>query len=418
MRVLSRSVLVIGSAIALAGAVVIAGGGDDPATVETEVPTGAPAQAGGDVGLPDGGVIRLRIEGTGGSAGDNWFRFDEPDGSGGYTAGTPAPITERRCQASTSGVMAVASTPAPSQGRVGLVDTGLGVVVKGEGQGTPCGRVDGTGQALTLTPDVGASAVFDFAELDVEAKGGATLRAELRLGGALQATETIATGGPDSGPDSADGDNFRWRVPSVDGPTVYFDEIVLRVDPSTPTAAFSLEGGGDGTAPEPGGLGDQLATTDTLFHLVDADGVLDCGDAVSAGGGDVPQADLVRLENLLGDPDDCVAIPYALRPGLEGETQTVLLAKVLGGQEELEPAFTLDITWLPEPAAYPIARTTSIDDGSGPVPLVWCDGTVSAPELPAGVNWCLTGQSAEPAGVGLIQVSESLYGAGDPRFRR
>jgi hypothetical protein len=418
MRVVSRSLLVIGSAIALAGAVVIAGGDDEPATVETEVPAAAPAQVVGEPGLPDGGVIRLRIDGTGGSGGDNWFRFDEPDGSGGYTAGTPAPITERRCKATTSGVMAVAPTPAPPQGRVGLVDTGLGVVVKGEGQGTPCGRVDGTDQALTLTPDVGAGAVFDFAELDIEAKGGATVRAELRLGGALQATETIATAGPDSGPDSADGDNFRWRVPSVDGPTVYFDELVLKVDPSTPTAAFSLEGGGDGTTPEPGGLGDQLATTDTLFHLVDGDGVLDCGDSVSAGGGDVPLADLVRLENLLGDPEACVAIPYALRSGLDGEAQTVLLAKVLGDQAELEPAFTLDITWLPEPAAYPIERTTSIDDGSGPVPLVWCDGTASAPELPAGVDWCLSGQSAESAGTGLIQVSESLYGAGDPRFRR
>jgi hypothetical protein len=109
---------------------------------------------------------------------------------------------------------------------------------------------------------------------------------------------------------------------------------------------------------------------------------------------------------------------YALDSGLEGETQFVFLGKDLGTQADLGPQFTMTIGWLPEAATYPVARTTQIDTGSGPEPAVWCSGTPDAPELPPGKLWCLSSQTAVPAGAGLIQVTESFYGANDPRVIR
>jgi hypothetical protein len=310
-------------------------------------------------------------------------------------------------------------TPQPRSGKLGLVDTGLGVGVGGEGNGTPCGRVDGLTQALVLEPALDdPDLLMDGAELDIEGKFGVTVRAEMYREGDLQATATLPTGGSDSGPDSADGDNFRWRLPAEDGPAVYFDRLVLRVDPSTPGGGFSLEGGGDGTLAHPGGLGATLGTTDSLFHLVETDGLLDCGDQVTAGGDGTPAATLDRLANLTGDEADCRSVPYVLRTGVEGDTQTVLLGKDLGDQADLVPAFSLVIAWEPEPAAYPVARTTMIDSGGGPEPMVWCDGTPEAPSRPDGQAWCLVGQTSAPAGDGLIAVTETLYGAGDPRFLR
>lgn len=381
----------------------------------------APVQPSDPVGsaLPDGGVVRLHLSKFSSSGLKNYFRFDAADGSGGYTAGTPAPITiSQQCQATTTGVMSVSA--APSSASVGFFQGGLGVRAKGEGTGTPCGRVDGLEQSLTLALAAPLTThAIDVAELDIEAKFNATVRAELYLGTSLQRAETLPTGTKsDSGPDSGDRDNFRWRIPAPDAPLTLFDRVVLRVDPSTPAGAFSLEGGSDGTAPQPGGFGERLGTSDSLFHLVEFDGSLDCGDQASAGETGNPRADLTRLPNILGSEADCVAIPFVLRTGFEGTTQVVFLGKDLGAQAQFEPAFTLTITWEPEPATYPITRATEIDVGDGPHPLLWCDGTPAAPELPDGELWCLAGQSAVPAGPGLIQVTEDIFGSGDPQFHR
>jgi hypothetical protein len=421
-RLWLRAALAIGATFAVLGVAAGTAGTGDTATTQAAAASSATTGAdvtSGDLGLPDGGVIRLRIDGISGSnpGAQNWFRHDAPDGSGGYTPGVPAPISVQSCIATTSGVMDV--TAAPNNGKLGLFETGLGVQVPNEGRGIPCGRVDGLAQALTLEPAIpGSAALFDFAELDIEGKFGVTVRAELYLGDTLAGVETLATGAADSGPDSGDGDNFRWRIPAADAPLTLFDRLVLRVDPSTPSGAFSLEGGGDGTAAEPGGLGEALGTTDTLFHLVDADGTIGCGGEASAGGDGTPGAEVARLDNLLGDSGDCKPIPYALRTGTDGGIQSVLLAKELGEQADLMPAFTLAITWEPEPAEYPLGRTTEIDSGDGPAPLQWCDGSTAEPVPPEGQVWCLAHQSTEVVGDGLIAVTESLYGAGDPRFTR
>ena len=321
-----------------------------------------PGQAATGFPLPDEGVVRLHMANDG-----QYVRFDATNPSGGFTIGTPSPITVSSCVATVSGPLSVTPTPAPATGKLGLVDNGLGVQIKGEGNGTPCGRVDGLSQALTLAP-AGALATkeFDFAELDVEVKFGGTVRADLYLGAQLVKSEVLpTTGSSDSGPDSADGDNYRWRLPAV-GTTAIFNKIVLKVDASTPGGAFSLAGGDDGTAPQPGGLGATLATSDSLFHVTDIDGILNCGDTATRGGTGTPLSSLTRLPNGLGG---CVAIPYILRTGFVGTDQQVLLQKDMGSQAALQPAFTLSTTWAPEPATYPVSRTTRIDYGNGEVPM-------------------------------------------------
>jgi hypothetical protein len=260
---------------------------------------------------------------------------------------------------------------------------------------------------------------MDRAELDIEGKFDATVRAELYRGSELAGVEALDTGAlSDSGPDAGTDDNYRWVIPAPDAAPVLFDRLLLRVDPSTPSGGFSLAGGAEGTAPAPGGLGETLGTSDSLFHLVGADGVLDCGDQASTGAPGNPSATVERLDNLEGDPNDCVPVIYALDSGVEGETQFVFLGKDLTAQADLQPQFTMTIGWLPEAATYPVARTTQIDTGSGPEPAVWCGGTPAAPELPSGKLWCLSSQAAVPAGAGLIQVTEGFYGAGDPRVLR
>jgi hypothetical protein len=370
-----------------------------------------PTQAAAVFPLPDIGVVRLHMVNN-----DQYVRFDPSDGSGGYTTGTPNPIVVSSCQATVSGPLSITPTPPPSAGKLGFVDHEFGVQVKGEGNGTPCGRVDGLNQALTLQlAGPLASDEFDLAELDVEVKFGGTVRAELYFGSQLMRVELLPTSGvSDSGPDSADGDNYRFRLPAV-GTSAIFNKIVLKLDSSTPGGAFSLAGGNDGTAPQPGGLGATLATSDSLFHITDIDGTLNCGDTVNRGTTGVPVTSLTRLPNGLGG---CVAVPYLLRTGSSGTDQTVQLQKDLGSQAALQPAFTMTTVWPPEPATYPVVRTTRIDYGGGEQPMQWCNGTSSMPMTPTGQAWCITGQSVALVGTGLVQVTESYYGAGDPKWIR
>jgi hypothetical protein len=402
MTIWRRSGTAIGASLLSVSAVVALPGSTSPVQ-SPDVTTSS---------LPDGGVVRLHL----GSS--DYFRFDAPDGSGGYSTGTPAPISVSQCAATTSGVMAI--DVGPPNGRLGLVADGLGVRVGGEGQGQPCGQVNGTGQSLSLAPTGPLAGMFmDRAELDIEGKFDATVRAELYRGSELARVETLDTGAlSDSGPDSGTNDNYRWALPAPDEAPLLFDRLLLRVDPSTPSGGFSLAGGAEGTPPAPGGLGEMLGTSDSLFHLVGADGVLDCGDQASTGGPGVPSATVERLENVEGDPTDCVPVVYALDSGVEGETQFVFLGKDLSAQAQFRPAFTWTIGWLPEAATYPVVRITRIDTGSGPEPVVWCGGTPDAPELPPGELWCLSSQTVVTAGTGLIQVTERFYGAGDPRALR
>ncbi len=120
---------------------------------------------------------------------------------------------------------ALAFTTAPSGSKLGLVADGLGVKINSEGNGQSCGRADGTAQVLTLAlAGPVADREIDFAELDIEGKFNAQVRAELYLDGVLMHTEDLPTGSrSDSGPDSGDNDNYRWRLPAEGSGPVLFD---------------------------------------------------------------------------------------------------------------------------------------------------------------------------------------------------
>jgi len=372
---------------------------------------GAVASGTGSPTIPGGGVLRLHL-----NKDADYFRYQPPTATGG--AAVTQTIITKSCVASLnppSSLVTLRPTPAPPTGAVGIVEDGLGVKTKSEGTGTPCGLVDGTGQALTLslvrsTGSALRDKLIDFAELDIEGKFDVTVRARAFLGGQEVWTDTLRTGnGSDSGPDSGDGDNYRWRI---DPPS--FDQLVLTVDASTPNGSFSLEGGEDGTAAEPGGLGAALGTKDTVFQLTDFTGVIDCGEtAPTVGGGDSPLATFSRGQN-----DNCTPIPYLLR---SDPNNSVLLQKNASGQQGAN--FLLEITWEPEPLVLPL-RVTSIDYGtpSGPIPIIGCVGTPDNPQLPPDRDpvqtWCLASQQWVLAGGGNIKVTEAYFGAGDPRWAR
>ena len=361
------------------------------------------------VPITGGGVLKLHM-----GYGGDYFKFLPPTGSS-ETAATQV-LKSKSCVASLSpaaSLVTLSSEPGPPGGTVGLLDHSLGVKVAGEGIWPPsCARVDGPSQALTLALAGSlASKGIDFAELDIEALNGVTIVGQAFLGSTPVGTVTLPTTPPattkSGGPKN---DNVRFVI----NPAQPFDRLVLGVDQSTPGGSFSLEGGSDGTPPAPGGLGEALHTTDSVFQLSDFTGVIDCGGTSGPiGGGSTPQATLDRGQN-----PDCQPLPFVLR----SDDQGVLLQKDASSQQGAN--FRLGIVWDPEPKpapGVPLAVTQIDYDGPGgvaPEPVQWCDGTEAAPQLPDGQNWCLVTQSVKIVGGGNVQVSESYYGAGDPRWAR
>ncbi len=327
-------------------------------------------------------------------------------------------ITSQKClakPATSPSYISLTSVPgsqAGPAGAVGLFDHSLGVKTAGEGVGTPCSRVDGLSQALRLS--LGESlkgGLIDLAELDIEGKFGVTVLAQAYAGSTSVGSSKLETGpSSDSGPDSADGDNFRWLI----RPDMPFDTLVLSVDPSTPDGSFSLEGGADGTTPQPGGVGEALGTSDSILHLAFT-GMLDCGQsAPTVGGGSTPKVDLTRGQNA-----NCQKIPYLLRTDKNGAAQSVLLQKALGTQNTAN--FTMTTVWQPEHAVNPLPATTIDYDGAGgnpPTPMVWCGGTTASPTPVTGQAWCLVSQQVAIVGGGNVQMTERYFGFGDPRWAR
>lgn len=355
------------------------------------------------VPITGGGVLRLHMAGD-----SDFFRFEPPTGSG------QSPLTQRirskKCAASlnpAASLVTLSSTPSPPAGVVGFQAHSLGVKTATENSSneTSCNRVDPS-EALTLTlSGTLAGKQIDFAELDIEAFNAVTVRADSYLGSKLVDTSLLPTSEP-AGKEWSDDDNVRWLL----NPSQPFDRLVLSVDGSTPSGAFSLDGGGDGAAPGP--LGTALQTKDTLFQLTEITGIIDCGEtAPPVGGGSTPEATLSRGQN-----PSCSPLPYLLRTDPDN---SVLLQKDASSQPGAN--FFLDIVWEPEDAVLPVPATTIDYDGEGPNPpqtVQWCRGTSANPVLPAGQKWCLANQSAELVSDTQMQVSERYYGAGDPRWAR
>lgn len=414
-----RKLGIVGVALALASA-----------SAALVVLPGSPASAEGELTFtigdfpPDTGVVRLRL------GAEDHLTY-EPAVGAAVTQSLPQPsncnLPNPTLAFSTVGVT-LSATPAggAQQGKLGFFDDGLGVQVKGEGNGSPCSQVSGTGptaQKLTLgLSGPLADKEMDFAEIDIEGKFGVTVKAQLYLGASTTPvkTETYSTGGPDSGPDSVDGDNFRIRVPKTG--TVLFDRVVLSVDESTPSGAFSLEGGADGTAAlEDGYAATKLGgTTDSIFHITDVD-FLGCGKTTpTVGGGTSPAVAVTLLEAGCEQ-----GLPYALSTErLDNGDQGILFQKDAEGTSQFRATFT----WSVEEAAYPVPPTqidftpnTGIDDAAA---LQWCEGTYDSPQLPSAgdVSWCLVKHTAvvqSPTVDGgettrRMQVTEEVYGLGDP----
>ncbi len=123
----------------------------------------------------------------------------------------------------------------------------------------------------------------------------------------------------------------------------------------------------------------------------------------------------------------CALVPYTLEAGYDGDgEQTVDFIVDLTGQATAE--FEWRVEWDPEPATYPLTKTTSIDFGDGPNPLQWCGGTYDpdgatpddrmAAVVPiSGLSGCLAYQQQVLTG-GQVQVTEVLLLSDDPRVSR
>ena len=388
---------------------------------------GRPREGTAAASMPNGGVLRLHL------GGDARYLGFSPAGSTVVTRQTltfsgSCGLTSTTSYASLLGIPPTDGSPT----KVGTFENGIGVCGSGsEGNGQPAGRVDANkNQVLVLKLGSGlAGKRISAAELDIEAKFRGVVDAELRLGGKVVGGTSLNTStAPDSSPDSGDNDNVRWVIGRADpnpgdtlpiaysGPTPIFDEIRLKAA----SGAFSLDSGADGTLAAE--LGQALGTKDSLFQLTEYDGVLDCethpnglpNTSGDVGGNGTPVANVTRLFNA-----GCTPIPYALRTATTATSQTVTLLKDLGTQTAA--TFRLHIAWEPEPVQSPIPATLIDPDPNDAIsgtPIQWCLGTAAAPVMPTGQIWCLTGQTSTLVGGGDMQVTEDLFGAGDPNYVR
>ncbi|MGH8959307.1 MAG: hypothetical protein ACRDVK_11625, partial [Acidimicrobiia bacterium] len=165
----------------------------------------------------------------------------------------------------------------PVAGQLGFVKDGFGVKSSGDGSGEPCGRIeasDGEALSVSLGSDLDGY-LMTAIDVDLELKFNASVdvifkHEDVTVASVLGFT---GSGGSDDGPDSGDGDNFRFfaRPGGVENP-VLFDEVVF--DPSA--GAISLEGGADGT--ETGML---ASNNSSQFEVVKGfDGEITCNDTV------------------------------------------------------------------------------------------------------------------------------------------
>jgi hypothetical protein len=387
--------------------------------------TPASAQFGSTSTLPDAGVLRLRL------GAQDHFRFEPTSGS----ASTQAISVGSQCRV-VLGSPNLVSFSATGSGNAyaGFNGNAIGVKGGGEGQGTPCGQID-AGQTLTM--NLGSALggkMIDFAEIDVEGKGNAVFKIDGYVANGSSATlvasETYETsvGGSDSGPDSGDSDNFRVRFPKSGKTTV--NRLVFSIVGTQGSA--SLEGGSDGTlpcgaedCPQPS-LGQTLETTDSLFHLTEVDGVLDCGQtAPLQGGNGTPLNSLKREENATGD---CDPIPFNLDSSVTEDGQFIVLQKDLLNQSA---QFLWTVTWVAEEGEYQETET-QFDFGTGFRPLQLCradSDNDGLPQLPPTANpedpaseldpWCVLRTSTElDIDTGQVIVKETYYGLGDPTGRR
>lgn len=338
-----------------------------------------------------------------------------------------------------------ATNGVPSYYQAGIGVSGI------KATGTACGRIDPSpDETLTLKlngsalPAQLSSPLARWASLDVEFKGGATVVATLKRGGAAVDTYTIVTGtaapatppantqyclnGSDSGPDSFSGDNCQWKIGSPTSFTAPFDEITLDV---TVGSGASLKGGGDWAVP---------ANHRSVFGLyAQPDGILDCNAGAQNVSPDSAEWSISvdRLTN--GDSNEvCTPVPFSLRK--DGSSAT--FRKPLDSQYSAQ--FVIDVVKKQVAATNPIAVIqVNWEDGAGAKDVVWCKDSYfvgtdtagkpvvdygvlkvveadasngSATSLPGFQFACLYKQSADLQADGSLITTDGLYVTGDIKF--
>ena len=338
----------------------------------------APTFAGGSGGsgtLTPGGTLTLRT----GNA-DQWVLEQNAVVTNTQAVGAST-LSGEKCFL-TPKIGSLVNTSASGQNQPGFVGDSIGVWGggnSGTARGTACSRVSGA-EALSLTLGAGLSGLkVSNTRLDIEVKQNAKVVATAKLAGQtvasfeLRSGSSIVTGQgstnpgspifnctarSDSGPDSGSSDNCTWA----------FQALYDTLDLTAAVGEFSLEGGGD--------WGSSAAQNYSQFDLVEADGVLACGDTVSESANGTTTA-VTRLATSCN-----TLLPYSLAnrpPGTGGFT--------IGSFEFLTPSgspndqqFVMEITWPAEtapqtaPALQNIALSAQSFDGITEYPVDLCVG--------------------------------------------
>ena len=158
---------------------------------------------------------------------------------------------------------------------LGGVKDGFGVKSRGDGTGEPCGRVeadDGETISVSLGSDL-ASYLMNAIDVDLELKFNANVDVFFYHDGEKvdEYLDFSGSGASDDGPDSADGDNFRFAHVSSE----LFDTVVFDPD----SGSISLEGGAD--LPQNGTENGILAAnTSSQFRVVQTfEGEITCNES-------------------------------------------------------------------------------------------------------------------------------------------
>lgn len=298
----------------------------------------------------DEGTLRLHV-----GSDATYFEYAPADGAA-VQQTIDAP---ERCELAVNGPLAALSG---SDRGPGLNGISIGIK-SGGAQGVPCGRVDGS-EDLTLS--LAGVPLASMADLDLELKGDAKVRLDVRMDGSVVESFEVRSGASiveGQGVDGAGTEPFTATA-TTDDPATERDESIancrnqsdsgpdagardncrVTIDPSLPFDAvsfvplvgeMSLEGSGD--------FGDDT-DFDTVFYLTSFQGVLGCdaeNNSVEDEDGDVVGT-IVRYENR--DGSDCVLKPYSIvaqtsDPAEEGAQSVTFEVADPGAQEAIYEFF-------------------------------------------------------------------------------
>jgi hypothetical protein len=241
------------------------------------------------------------------------------------------------------------------------------------GGNSGCGRIDwssNSAKSETLKYMLGSSyssVAITSATLIFDAKYSAVINVKLLQADGTQigTTETLpTTNQSDSGPDCASCDHwYAMSIPSAANAGVAFKGVLISVTPPPggSQAAASLGGGIGVTASSTGSV---VANEDTVFNLVQSDGVLNCDQTAT---GTPTGTTLYRGQNKNGS--NCTLVNYDVN---QPDSSTVELLWDTNSQPYA--TFKLTKVWDPESASYPLGHVTKVDYGTGPHTAMWCTG--------------------------------------------